>query len=81
MIPGYDIMLLTWVYTLFFSVIVRVVKLGHVTGFVIAIAFMLSYCTHNIVCSLIPYFTEDSCIWLGCVTLILSNFIIDFKIK
>lgn len=77
----YNILLLAGVYSIVFSIIVRILKLGHVLGVVLAISLICAYFTREVVYTVIPFYSPDICILFGCITLLISNFIVDFRVK
>jgi Mg/Co/Ni transporter MgtE len=77
----YNILLLTGVYSVVFSIIVRLLKVGHVLGCVLAISLACAYFTRDIVYTTIPFLPSNVCILFACVTLLISNFIVDFRVK
>ena len=58
----YNILLLAGVYSIVFSIIVRILKLGHVLGVVLAISLICAYFTREVVYTVIPFYSPDICI-------------------
>ena len=77
----YNILLLDGVYSIVFSIIVRILKLGHVLGVVLAISLICAYFTREVVYTVIPFYSPDICILFGCITLLISIFFFDFRVK
>lgn len=77
----YNILLLTGVYAVVFSIIVRLLKVGHVLGCVLAISLACAHFTRNVVYTVIPFIPPNICILFACITLLISNFIVDFRVK
>lgn len=77
----YNILLLAGVYSVIFSIIVRLLKVGHVLGCVLAVSLACAYLTRDIVYTIIPFIPPNICILFACITLMASNFIVDFRVK